>query len=235
MQRDAVHRRRHPELAHAVVDIAAGEIQRCQGRHAGGFGIVRAGEVGRAADEVGLASSPAPRAPSAPSRRVACAASARLAVRLNSAIASEAAGLMFRPSRSRTRRVADASPRWRAFQARRAASPRAAGLAPGGETVVCGISKGGAVQPSFSRPPATSGAPSAAPCASASRPCSARRSRSASCRRSGWAVGILRLSSAPRRSPADHDRRRASASQPAALKRATWSPSLGQARSRRRW
>ena len=52
MQRHAVHGRRHAVLAHAVVDEAAGEIGRRDRRHRLGLGVVRAGEVGRAADHL---------------------------------------------------------------------------------------------------------------------------------------------------------------------------------------
>ena len=53
MERDAVHRRGHAMLAHAIIDIAAGIIGRAHRRHVLGLGIVRAGEIGRAADELG--------------------------------------------------------------------------------------------------------------------------------------------------------------------------------------
>ena len=50
VQRHAVHRRGHAELADAVIDVAAGIIRRGQRLDVLGFGVVRAGEVGRAAD-----------------------------------------------------------------------------------------------------------------------------------------------------------------------------------------
>ena len=52
MQRHAVHRGRHAVLADAVVDEAAGEIRRRDRLHRLGLGVVRAGEIGRAADHL---------------------------------------------------------------------------------------------------------------------------------------------------------------------------------------
>ena len=53
MQRHAVHRRRHAVLADAVVDEGAGIVRRRHRLHGLGARVVRAGEVGRAADHFG--------------------------------------------------------------------------------------------------------------------------------------------------------------------------------------
>ena len=63
MHGDAVHRRRHAHLAHAVMHVAAGEIARLHLALALGLGVVRRGQVGRAADQLGHRSAPAHRAP----------------------------------------------------------------------------------------------------------------------------------------------------------------------------
>ncbi len=53
VQGHAVHGRGHAELAHAVVDVTAGVVGRVERLHALDEGVVRAGQVGRAADHVG--------------------------------------------------------------------------------------------------------------------------------------------------------------------------------------
>ena len=53
VQRDAVHRRRHAELAHAVAQVVAGDAARQHARMAVKVGQVRAGQVGRAAEQLG--------------------------------------------------------------------------------------------------------------------------------------------------------------------------------------
>ena len=53
VQRHAVHRRGHPELANPVIEIAAGIILFRQRLLILCFGIVRTREVGRAADRLG--------------------------------------------------------------------------------------------------------------------------------------------------------------------------------------
>ena len=64
VQRHAVHRRRHAVLADAVVDVAAGVVAAAAcPRRALRVGVVRAGEVGRAADHLGHRLRRAPRAP----------------------------------------------------------------------------------------------------------------------------------------------------------------------------
>jgi hypothetical protein len=50
MQRHAVHRRRHAELADAVIDVAAGIIVAGERLLRLGLGVVGAGEIGRAAE-----------------------------------------------------------------------------------------------------------------------------------------------------------------------------------------
>ncbi len=52
VQSDAVHRRRHAMLAHAIMDVAPGIVGRRDQRHLPGLGVVGAGEVGGAPDEL---------------------------------------------------------------------------------------------------------------------------------------------------------------------------------------
>ncbi len=52
VQRHAVHRGRHRVLADAEMDVAAGRLARAQDRGRLGLGVVGAGEVGRAADQL---------------------------------------------------------------------------------------------------------------------------------------------------------------------------------------
>jgi len=53
VERHAVHRRGHAELANAVINVASGIILFCQRLLAFCFGVVRAGKIGRAPDRVG--------------------------------------------------------------------------------------------------------------------------------------------------------------------------------------
>ena len=50
VQRHAVHRRRHAVLANAVVDVVRCEVIRGDSAMVAGLGVVRAGQVGRAAE-----------------------------------------------------------------------------------------------------------------------------------------------------------------------------------------
>ncbi len=52
MQGHAVHGRSHAMLAHAVVHVAPGVVRRVEHAHALDQGIVRPGEVGRAAEHL---------------------------------------------------------------------------------------------------------------------------------------------------------------------------------------
>ncbi len=54
VQGKAVQGRGHAEFADAVMKIAAGEILRRHRFHIGGLGIVRAGQIGRAAKQIAL-------------------------------------------------------------------------------------------------------------------------------------------------------------------------------------
>ena len=67
VQRQAVHHRGHAELAHAVVDVAAvvgrAVFGKSQRRRARRLRQVRAGQVGRAAEQLGQCAREAPRAP----------------------------------------------------------------------------------------------------------------------------------------------------------------------------
>ena len=55
VQRHAVHDRAHAELAHAVVKVVAGRIVAGERLRILAIGVVRAGEVGRAAEQLGHA------------------------------------------------------------------------------------------------------------------------------------------------------------------------------------
>jgi hypothetical protein len=62
MQRHAVHRRRHAVLADAVIDVAPLAVLGLEDAEIGGLGVVRAGQVGRAAmvsGRIGLMTSSA--------------------------------------------------------------------------------------------------------------------------------------------------------------------------------
>jgi hypothetical protein len=53
MHGNAVHRGRHAMLAHAIMDVAAGEVAGADLLQILGLGIVRRGQIGRAADQFG--------------------------------------------------------------------------------------------------------------------------------------------------------------------------------------
>ena len=53
MHGDAVHRRRHAVLAHTVTDIVAGKVAAADVLLVLGLGVVRRGQIGRAADQLG--------------------------------------------------------------------------------------------------------------------------------------------------------------------------------------
>ena len=169
VQRHAVHDRGHAELAHAVVDVVAGGIVGRDGLRVLAEGVVRAGEVRRAAEQFGQrrarwhSARPArtgawPAAPSrpAPRRSAACA------------MASQSAGsspLMRRCEFARQLRDAPA------HSARRALCPlllrgrcRAARRSQASRMRLRESRTAARVQPSFARAAATSSAPSASPC-----------------------------------------------------------------------
>ena len=166
MQRHAVHRGGHAVLADAVVDEAAGEIGGRHRLHRLGARVVGAGEIGRAADHFRHRRHQRSRA----RIREACARGDVLR-RRRRAFPSRAApprasacSAARRPCGARIRRACRRRAR-RAACPRRACAPfeRCAGLAPGGR-MSAGTSNGASVQPSFSRAPLISSAPSGEPC-----------------------------------------------------------------------
>ena len=165
MQRHAVHGRRHAVLAHAVMDEAAGEVGGADRRHRLGAGVVRAGQVGRAADHLRHrrgSGSPAhirtPRAsryPSAPWR-------ASLSRRARRRPVSARAGP--RASGARTRCACRQAPRRAACPIPCARSSSAGRRRATASRTSVGIWNGASLQPSFSRAPLISSAPSGEPC-----------------------------------------------------------------------
>ena len=167
MHGDAVHRRRHPVLAHPVTDIAAGEVAAADVLLVLGLGVVRRRQVGRAADQLrndpGQACrAPCPRPGASRSSRSPAGSRRRAwrSLRRDRAAARRAGAAGTRRG-ARRRGVAGALPR-RGARPRRARRPRATPRGcPRGST------KGGSLQPSRSRAPAISAAPSGEPCAAA--------------------------------------------------------------------
>ena len=222
MQRHAVHRRGHAVLADAVMDEAAGVVGRRHRLHRLGAGVVGAGEVGRAADHFRhrrdealqreLATPCGSRSPSArrraspsprgPRRRAPPGRSPRMR-RSNSARLSAGSA-----ARRLSHAARAAFERWPA--ARHCVSTSA------------GISNGASLQPSFSRAPLISSAPSGEPCDARLAGLGRRAVADGGLAGDhGRAVGRLAPSRSPPRWPRDRGRRCAMAFQPAASKRFT--------------
>ena len=163
VQRHAVHGRRHAVLAHAVVDEAAGEVGGRDRLHRLGLGVVRAGEVGRAADHLG------DRRRSEASS--ACSDAVRVAISFGSfasfsftarTAASSAAGRSPRMRRSNSARLSAGSAASRLSQSLRAGLERWP-AARHAVRMSVGTWNGASLQPSFSRAPLISSAPSGEP------------------------------------------------------------------------
>ena len=165
MQRHAVHGRRHAVLAHAVMDEAAGIIGGGEHRHALRPGVVGAGEVGRAADHFRHRRGQASSALSEAARvAISFGAAASFSFTARTAAASLSVGSSPREA------ALELGAAWRT-PALRAARCQACARRPcrarpalrHRARTSAGMSKAGAGQPSLSRAPLISSAPSGEP------------------------------------------------------------------------
>ena len=233
VQRHAVHRRGHAVFAHAVVDVAAGVVGRVEGGHVLGDGVVRAGEVGRAADHLRHRRDQRLQRRARPGAGGVVGRLGRQLVDVGGERHEGVLGQVAAHQRARTRRGPDAPS---AGSPRPARARAAAAGAPPGVGDLVGDRRTAARSSPWRCAPRRSPCRTANSRGRAGRPPSARRPcRSASCRRPSTGRSCRFAQASARRTWPTSLPSIAFTAQPAALKRIDLVAGLGDGRARRRW